>query len=231
MRGWLTALFDVCKYCAVSVLVGFGLMTGAIAAVCFWYTCAFAASDIPAEAKQHQRTLIREARAQWGIDAPVAVFAAQIHQESLWRADAVSHAGAQGMAQFMPATARWLPEVLPHTGKPAPFSPSWAIRALVGYDLWLWKRVTAATLCDRMAMTLSAYNGGLGWVYKDQRLAASKGLHSGLWRDVAVVNAGRSAAAFRENRQYPQRILQRLLPRYSAAGWPAGSFAGGCHAF
>ncbi len=45
----------------------------------------------------------------WGLNAPVSVFAAQIHTESWWRNDTVSGAGAQGLAQFMPSTARWLP--------------------------------------------------------------------------------------------------------------------------
>ena len=71
---------------------------------------------IPRAAQQYRATLVRAAHATWGLDAPVAVFAAQVHTESWWRNDTVSHAGAQGLAQFMPATARWLPSVAPETG-------------------------------------------------------------------------------------------------------------------
>ena len=61
----------------------------------------------PQAAARYKLTLLREAHSQWGLDAPVAAFAAQVHQESGWRADAVSRVGARGLAQFMPATARW----------------------------------------------------------------------------------------------------------------------------
>lgn len=162
----------------------------------------------------------------WGLDAPVATFAAQIHQESRWNERAVSPAGAQGLAQFMPRTARWLPEVAPETGKPLPFSPSWSIRAMVTYDRWLWKRIRAASDCDRWAMTLCSYNGGLGWLQRDQSLADSQGLDPRVWSHVAIVNSGRSPANFRENRSYPTRILHTLTPMYRAAGWGHG----GCDA-
>ena len=36
-------------------------------------------ADIPARAGQYRAVLIREARAVWGLDAPTATFAAQIH--------------------------------------------------------------------------------------------------------------------------------------------------------
>lgn len=65
-----------------------------------WTSITKAAPSIPAQALQHCFQLIREARVQWGMSAPTATFAAQIHQESTWNADAVSPVGAQGLAQF-----------------------------------------------------------------------------------------------------------------------------------
>ncbi|GFM37982.1 hypothetical protein DSM19430T_26660 [Desulfovibrio psychrotolerans] len=189
-------------------------------------THAHAGPVIPRQAVEHQRLLIREARAQWGLTAPTATFAAQIHQESRWRADAVSPAGAQGMAQFMPATARWMPEIAPHTGDPMPFNPAWSIRAMLVFDRWLWQRVQAETPCDRMAMTLAAYNGGLAWVQRDARLAAAHGFNPRRWWDhVETVNAGRNRAAFTENRGYPRRILLSIEDVYRRAGWGEGM----CH--
>jgi len=44
----------------------------------------------------------------FGVNGSPARLAAQLHQESTWRAQARSPVGAQGMAQFMPATARWM---------------------------------------------------------------------------------------------------------------------------
>ncbi|MGE4296952.1 MAG: transglycosylase SLT domain-containing protein [Desulfovibrionaceae bacterium] len=180
-------------------------------------------ASIPTAALAHRSTLIRCARAEWGLDAPTATFAAQVHQESGWRTDAQSPVGAQGLAQFMPATARWLPEVAPQTGEPAPWNPGWSLRALAAYDKWLWDRVVAATACDRMALALSAYNGGLGWVRRDARLAESLGLdRARWWGQVETVNAGRASSAWTENRGYPRRILRTLEPRYTTSGWGLG---------
>lgn len=178
--------------------------------------------EIPDQALRHRALLVREARAVWGMDAPVATFAAQVHQESRWDERAVSPAGAQGLAQFMPATARWLPQVAPETGEPMPYNPAWSIRAMCSYDRWLWRRITAATDCDRWAMVLSAYNGGLGWLQRDQAQTRLAGMNPGLWTHVALHNSGRSGANFRENRTYPTVILHRWTNLYREAGWGTG---------
>lgn len=178
---------------------------------------------IPRAAHPHRSTLIRAAHAELGLDAPIALLAAQIHQESRWRADAVSPVGAQGMAQFMPATARWLPSVAPQTGKPLPFNPGWALRALCAYDAHLLRRVQdTARACDRWAFTLCAYNGGLGWVNRDRALAVRRGLDPArYWGSVEQVNAGRRASAFRENRDYPRSIFT-IQSAYERDGWGTG---------
>lgn len=177
------------------------------------------AAQPPQAAQQYRSDVIRNARLEWGMSAPVADFAAQLHQESGWRPDAVSPVGAQGLAQFMPATADWISQMVPELNNREPFNPAWAIRALVSYDRWLWQRVSATDSCERMAMALSGYNGGLGWVQRDKRLASQKGLDSARWfGHVETVNAGRSAASWRENRHYPQRILRELAPRYLTWG-------------
>ena len=111
------------------------------------------ASDIPRAAERHRAELIRVSRAVWGLEAPVAVFAAQVHTESWWRNGTVSSAGALGLAQFLPSTAEWLPRAVPElereAGRPAPFNPGWALRALVSYDKWLWDRLNGADACQR----------------------------------------------------------------------------------
>lgn len=176
-----------------------------------------ALADVPRDALRHQRDLTRNARSVWGMDAPVATFAAQIHQESRWRTDARSVVGAQGIAQFMPATATWISGAY-QMGEAQPYNTGWALRALVTYDRYLWDRVQAADACERMAMSLSAYNGGLGWVYRDQKLTAQRGADRARWFGyVERFNAGRSAASFAENRGYPRVILLKFQPIY--AGW------------
>ncbi|KAK64370.1 transglycosylase SLT domain protein [Bordetella bronchiseptica 980-2] len=181
------------------------------------------AAEVPQAALKHRSELTRNARALVGMDAPVSMFAAQIHQESGWRSNARSPVGAQGMAQFMPATAEWIAGLFPALASNDPYNPSWAMRALVTYDLWLYERIRAASACQRWAFALSAYNGGLGWVNRDKKLASSKGLDPLVWfGSVEQVNAGRSAANWRENRDYPKRILYRHQPTYIQAGWGLG---------
>lgn len=154
--------------------IGAAILVIVLVALLFFADMSLAAGSahagetaIPRAALQYRGQLIREARAVWGMEAPVAIFAAQIHTESNWRNDVTSFAGAQGLAQFMPSTAAWLPSVAPETGTPAPFSPAWSLRACVTYDKWLYDRLRpmrAASLavCERMAFTLSGYNGGIG---------------------------------------------------------------------
>jgi soluble lytic murein transglycosylase-like protein len=181
-----------------------------------------AVAQIPADAHRWRSELVRNARLAWGLDAPVSTFAAQIHQESGWRAGATSAAGAAGMAQFLPATADWLAGVYAHVGPADPSNPVWALRAMTVYDRHLWDRVSAVDRCHRGAKMLSAYNGGHGWLMRDEALAKARGLDPARWfGSVERVNSGRSAANWRENRGYPRRILHELEPRYAAAGWGA----------
>lgn len=181
------------------------------------------AQEIPQAAKSYRAELTRNARAIIGLDAPISLFAAQIHQESGWRGGAKSPVGAQGMAQFMPATADWISTLFPDLVANAPYNTSWALRAVVRYDAWLYQRIRAADVCQRWAMALSAYNGGLGWISRDQKLASSKGLDQLVWfESVETVNAGRSSANWRENRDYPRRIIYTRQPAYVVAGWGPG---------
>lgn len=186
--------------------------------------CTPVYATIPPDSLRYKRDLIRVSHAIWGIDAPVATFAAQIHQESQWNADAKSPAGALGLAQFMPATAKWISGVYSaQLADNQPYNPTWAMQALVSYNLWHYTRITATTECDRWAYVLSAYNGGLGWVQRDRNKAASLGLDPNVyWEVVETINAGRSLANFNENRNYPKRIIYRWQPDYITTSWGLG---------
>lgn len=181
------------------------------------------AQEIPRSALRHKANLTRIAHAEWGLDAPIATFAAQIQQESGWNSQAVSRVGAKGMAQFMPVTATWwCSKNNISVINCQPTNPIWAMRSLVQYDLWLYKQIRAVDHCQQMAMTLSAYNGGLGWVFKDKNRAFGEGLNPHIYfNQVELVNAGRSTANFKENRDYPKRILLKYEPRYLS--WGRGS--------
>lgn len=181
-------------------------------------------SPIPGS-QRYQRSLTREARAVYGLNAPIATFAAQIHQESGWDATAVSYVGATGMAQFMPKTAKGISEDFPELGPASPTDPEWSMRAMVRYMKQINDGLTAADECSLHAFALSGYNGGPGWVLRDKRLAKTAGLDPEIWwSNVELVNAGRSAAAFKENRGYPQRIIKNIQSRYASWGRGVCSF-------
>ncbi len=180
---------------------------------------------IPEASLRYRRALEQAAGEQFGLNAPVARLAAQIQTESAWRPTARS-LYAEGLAQFTPATARWLPQICPHVGRPDPWDPGWSIRAIACYDHALHadmrpRHAAALDRCSAWAFTLSAYNGGEGWLDRDRRLAAQSGVDPDRWfGEVATINAGRSRSAWIENRSYPRGILLRVEPAYLAAGWP-----------
>lgn len=117
-------------------------------------------------AELYRGQIVRETQFRFGIPAPAPVIAGQVYQESHFNPLARSPVGAQGLMQFMPATAQWS-ETVNHWGTVDPFNPAWSIRAGVWYDRFLYDRVRLyATECDRWLFALSGYNGGLGYVYK-----------------------------------------------------------------
>ena len=175
------------------------------------------AQAIPASAMKYRAELTRAAHVGWGLDAPVAVFAAQIHQESGWNSEAVSRVGAKGMAQFMPATARWWCEANAIASSACvPENPTWAMRALVGYDRWLYDRVRGPDEFNRLWAMLRSYNGGLG--HWQQEAAIVRPVIEHLAIDGACGKAKRHPSFCPENLAYPRRILILLQPRYQTWG-------------
>lgn len=172
--------------------------------------------QIPHRAHQYRRELVRQAHAQWGLQAPIAVLAAQVHQESAWRPEAVSRVGARGLAQFMPATARWwcqregIDECLPH-------NPTWALRALVGYDKFLFDRAPPhMSDFDRLWLALRSYNGGeRHWQAEARTTGLAKPSRQQI--DAACGRAHRHRLHCAENLGYPRRIMTVLQPLYQ--GW------------
>jgi cell wall-associated NlpC family hydrolase len=91
------------------------------------------------------------------LSAPL--LAAQLYQESAFDPKAVSPAGAQGIAQFMPATWPNWSSPQDGDGKQDVFNPADAIPAAARYDCALARQVskTAGNVTDNM---LAAYNAG-----------------------------------------------------------------------
>jgi soluble lytic murein transglycosylase-like protein len=115
----------------------------------------------------------------------------------------------------MPATSNWIGGLYSSLSDRAPSNPTWALRALVTYDKWLADRIRADTPCEHMQFVLSAYNGGLGWVYKRQKASSEPGLCKG---KTCAINPGVTAASQRENERYPQLILFTFEPLYAPWG-------------
>lgn len=176
------------------------------------------AQSIPPQANEYRRELTRLSRSVWGMEAPVSSLAAQLHQESGWRRDAVSRVGAAGLAQFMPATARGIAREFGDA--PAPFDPRWALLYQSRYMKQLYDDVDYATDdCERYAFALAGYNGGMGWVRRRQ--AMSRHPEACLYQ-TCEINPGILASNQRENAEYPKRILLRLTPLYVEAMWGPG---------
>lgn len=198
------------------------LVFAVLAAIVVAFGCkvlpVFAAEPVPAAMLKYRSEIVRAARMEEGLNAPVAMYAGQVEQESGGNEEARSPVGAQGLAQFMPATARDLGRSRPDLGPAVPTNPGWALRAMVAYDLAQLRRITADTECDARIMALMAYNGGLGWVWRDQAEAKAQGLNPGSWAVVAGVNAGRSAANKDQNARYGPDIVLRRQPKYLAWG-------------
>jgi soluble lytic murein transglycosylase-like protein len=199
----------------------------AIYIACFVAACApqtVHAQGIPAQAQRYRADLVRAAHSQWGLDAPIAAMAAQVHQESGWNAAALSPVGARGLTQFMPATAQWWCglQKLP-AAQCQPSNPVWALRSMVGYDKWLYSRTPVRySHYDRLWVALRAYNGGLGhWQAEAAVAVAGRKAQGAATRqqvDAACGTARRAALHCAESLGYPQRILIALQPRYASWG-------------
>ena len=102
-------------------------------------------------AEAHGREILR---ATAGTSVSPALAVAVIAVESSGRADAVSHAGAQGLMQLIPATAR-------RFGVTDSFDPSQNIAGGVAYLDWLLRQF------DRdVVLALAGYNAGEGAVQR-----------------------------------------------------------------
>lgn len=181
--------------------------------------------QIPEASALHRHRVEQVVADVWGVSGSPARLAAQLHQESAWRERARSPVGAQGIAQFMPATARWMTEQFrAQLGVFDPWDPVQAIHAAALYDRWLYDRVqpfghTRLSECSRWAFTLRAYNGGETWLLRERGLTLANRADPNDWRAVERFRS-RGAGPHAENTQYPRRILLVLEPAYIRAGWP-----------
>ena len=180
-------------------------------------------ANIANDSWQYQRQIIRAGWTHFGTDAYVSVTAAQLHQESLFRPLVTSWAGAMGLAQFMPATAKG-ESARCGLGVASPYDPTWSIYANACYMAYLLRRNWEFKPgCEQMAATASAYNGGQGNVNKQRRLWAElegqSADHDVPWYGGVAEVCIRGPAAHKENTEYAERILLKLTTEYVKAGY------------
>jgi len=108
------------------------------------------------------------------------LLASQAYQESRFKSDARSWAGASGLLQLMPATARQF-------GVRDPTDPEDNVQGATKYLKWLtgfWaERIEDED--ERLNFILASYNVGPGHVEDAQRLAEKYGGNSKAWADVS----------------------------------------------
>ncbi len=108
------------------------------------------------------------------------LLAAQCYQESGFDADAVSWAGAMGLMQIMPETAKLFDLSEEHY-----FSPSHNVRAAAAIINSLNRKFADIERREeRVKFVLAAYNGGAGHVRDAMALAEKHGKDAKSWSDV-----------------------------------------------
>jgi len=117
--------------------------------------------------------LVKKFADQYGFDWRLVI--AQMYQESRFNPKARSFAGARGLLQVMPRTAKSM-------GLDKLENPETGIHAGVKYLDWVRDRFEPElNFSDRIWFTLAAYNAGHGHVQDARRLAKRKGWDSNRW--------------------------------------------------
>lgn len=119
--------------------------------------------------------VVKQYAEQYGFDWRLLI--AQMYQESRFNPKAKSFAGALGLMQVMPKTARSM-------GYKNLTDPDTGIAAGVKYLNWVRERFDASLpVNERIWFSLAAYNAGYGHVIDARRLAKQKGWNPDQWFD------------------------------------------------
>src|SRR5574340_792931 len=222
------------------VFVGLCLLTGML-----FLASQARAAELPPGAVQYLPVLQAEQRAHWPDMPMPSTLAAQVEQETCpsltsrkcWNPRAELKTSLEygfGLGQLTVtkrfdnfAAARGLDPSLRSRAWTDRYDPIRQLRTLVLMDRGSYRYLNRLVPDEgaRLAMTLSAYNGGLGGVLKDRRLCASiAGCDPGRWfghvadhstkAKAAVQGYGKSFYAI--NREYVRNVLIVRRPRYVA---------------
>ncbi len=119
-------------------------------------------------------SLVAKYAQMYGFETNLLI--SQMYQESRFNTNAKSFAGARGLFQVMPATAKQL-------GLPSVYHPETGIHAGAKYLKWVQERMSYYTIKpdQRIWFALAAYNAGAGHVADAIRLAKTKGWRTDTW--------------------------------------------------
>jgi membrane-bound lytic murein transglycosylase F len=147
------------------------------------------------------------------------LLASQTYQESRFKPDAKSWAGASGLLQLMPGTAR-------QVGVRDPFDPEDNVRGATKYLKWLtdfWdERIEDEG--ERLKFILASYNCGPGHVEDAQRLASKYGGDPLAWADVSYWLLQKSTQKYSSDEVVkfgfcrglePVNYVEQILRRYN----------------
>jgi soluble lytic murein transglycosylase len=175
-----------------------------------WYAQAIAqlgrAADLDDVALRYPRPYADlVAHASSLTDVPADWLFAVMRQESLFRADAVSRANAQGLMQLQPATAsavasRWHVML---NGPNALFDPATAVTLGAAHLRELLNQYDG-----RIALALAAYNAGAAPITRWQPTHLMDA-------DIWIENIG-----YGETRDYVERVLEHIVAFHWARGAP-----------
>jgi membrane-bound lytic murein transglycosylase MltF len=130
---------------------------------------------------------------------------AQLFQESRLDPQAKSHAGAMGIAQFMPATWK---EIAAEMGmqNQRPTNPGAAIPACCFYMSKLLHKWSAnRPTVDRYCLALASYNAGFGNILEAQELAKGAMSYAKIIAELPAVTGKKNA---NETSEYVKRIYK-----------------------
>lgn len=122
---------------------------------------------------------IRRYSEQYGFDWRLIL--AVMKQESRFLHDAVSHKGASGLMQIMPATGEEVARKLEIENVAHPANN---IRGGIFYLKRLYNLFEGVEESDRIKLALAAYNAGIGRVYDAQELAAYLHENPAQWQSI-----------------------------------------------
>ena len=151
---------------------------------------------------------------------PEALLFGIMAKESGGKVHAVSRAGAAGLLQFMPATARGY-GLGRASGFDDRFDPALITRANVAYLNDRFRELN-----NDLELALGAYNGGEGGVMAERRLCAqASGCDPGVWFGHVEQHSTKSrvrwhgygASAFDINRTHVRNVMLVRRPRYVQA--------------